>query len=220
MRVDDDQLNKALLGYGRQGVGSIALEEFVEGHEGTRVAAHDGLSPLFIGSGRAVGAAALAALCLFATRQAVPSTRQWARLAVVAGGVVVGFPLLTSYALTQAPATHGAVVIGLLPAATAVMAVLRGKEHVPVSFRAHAPQVHIEHLPVGGLNVWARLPDGTDVDQLVRECETQGLLVAPGTEWFPAEPSGPFIRLNFSGENPSRLAEAGEVLGNALRTVA
>ena len=55
---------------------------------------------------------------------------QWARLAVVAGGVVVGFPLLTSYALTTAPASHGAVVIGLLPAATAVMAVLRGKERV------------------------------------------------------------------------------------------
>ncbi len=34
MRADDDQLNKALLGYGRQGVGSIALDEFVEGHEG------------------------------------------------------------------------------------------------------------------------------------------------------------------------------------------
>ncbi|MGI8693712.1 MAG: ATP-grasp domain-containing protein [Geodermatophilaceae bacterium] len=35
MRVDDDdQLNKALLSYGRQGVGSIAVEEFVEGHEG------------------------------------------------------------------------------------------------------------------------------------------------------------------------------------------
>ncbi|MBA2390730.1 MAG: ATP-grasp domain-containing protein [Geodermatophilaceae bacterium] len=34
-RVDDaDQLNRALLSYGRQGVGSIALEEFVEGHEG------------------------------------------------------------------------------------------------------------------------------------------------------------------------------------------
>lgn len=35
MRVDDDdELNRALGGYGRQGVGSIALEEFVEGHEG------------------------------------------------------------------------------------------------------------------------------------------------------------------------------------------
>jgi len=53
---------------------------------------------------------------------------------VVASGVVVGFPLLTSYALTQFPASHGAVVIGLLPAATAVMAVLRGKERVPMSF--------------------------------------------------------------------------------------
>jgi drug/metabolite transporter (DMT)-like permease len=100
----------------------------------TRVAAHDGLSPLFIGSGRAVVAAALAAITLVVTRQRVPSSGQWWRLAVVAGGVVVGFPLLTSFALTQAPATHGAVVIGLLPAATAVMAVLRGKEHVPVSF--------------------------------------------------------------------------------------
>jgi drug/metabolite transporter (DMT)-like permease len=53
---------------------------------------------------------------------------------VVAGGVVIGFPLLTSYALTQSPASHGAVVIGLLPAATAAMAVLRAKERVPGRF--------------------------------------------------------------------------------------
>ena len=53
---------------------------------------------------------------------------------VVAAGVVVGFPLLTSYALTTAPASHGAVVIALLPAATAVMAVLRGRERPPRSF--------------------------------------------------------------------------------------
>ncbi|GAA2723312.1 DMT family transporter [Cellulomonas aerilata] len=100
----------------------------------TRLAALDGLSPLFIGSGRAVVAAAVAATVLALTRQRVPSRNQWARLAVVASGVVVGFPLLTSYALTQAPASHGAVVIGLLPAATAVMAVLRGNERVAVRF--------------------------------------------------------------------------------------
>lgn len=35
LRVDDDgELNRALLSYGRQGLGSIAVEEFVEGHEG------------------------------------------------------------------------------------------------------------------------------------------------------------------------------------------
>lgn len=100
----------------------------------TRVAANDGLSPLFVGAGRAVVAAALAAVCLAATGQRLPNRSQWPRLAIVAGGVVVGFPLLTSYAMTQAPAAHAAVVIGLLPAATAVTAVLRGKERMAGSF--------------------------------------------------------------------------------------
>ena len=53
---------------------------------------------------------------------------------MVAGGVVVGFPLLTSFALTSTPASHGAVVIALLPAATAMMAVLRGHERPPAAF--------------------------------------------------------------------------------------
>ena len=100
----------------------------------TRVATHDGLSPLLIGAGRSVVAAALAVVALLVTRQSLPRGGQWLRLSVVAGGVVVGFPLLTSYAMTQVPASHGAVVIGLLPAATAVMAVLRCKERVPASF--------------------------------------------------------------------------------------
>ncbi len=99
----------------------------------TRVAL-GGLSPLFIGAGRAVVAAALAAAALALTRQALPDRRQWARLAIVAGGVVVGFPLLTSFALTTASATHGAVVIALLPAATAVIAVLRTKERPARAF--------------------------------------------------------------------------------------
>lgn len=99
----------------------------------TRVAVA-GLSPLFIGSGRAVVAAVLAALALAFTRQTRPRGAQWLRLAVVAGGVVAGFPLLTSFALTTAPASHGAVVIALLPAATAVMAVIRARERPPTSF--------------------------------------------------------------------------------------
>ncbi|WP_306638550.1 DMT family transporter [Pseudarthrobacter siccitolerans] len=92
------------------------------------------LSPLFIGSGRAVVAAVLAGSALALTRQRFPRGVQWARLAVVAAGVVVGFPLLTSFALTAAPASHGAVVIALLPAATATAAVLRGRERPPLAF--------------------------------------------------------------------------------------
>ncbi len=100
----------------------------------TRFVVENGMSPLFIGAGRAVIAAVLAACALALTRQRLPRGGQWARVAVVAGGVVVGFPLLTSYALTTVPASHGAVVIALLPAATAVMAVLRGHERPPRSF--------------------------------------------------------------------------------------
>jgi len=99
----------------------------------TRVAVA-GLSPLFIGSGRAVVAAALAAAVLLLTRQRFPLGRQWARLAVVGSGIVVGFPLLTSFALTSVPASHGAVVIALLPAATATAVVLRGHERPPAAF--------------------------------------------------------------------------------------
>ncbi len=101
----------------------------------TRVAvASGGMSPLFIGSARAVIAAVLAAAALALTRQRLPRGVQWARVAVVAGGAVVGFPLLTSFALTTAPASHGAVVIALLPSATAVLAVLRGRERPPKPF--------------------------------------------------------------------------------------
>ncbi|AQX80905.1 EamA family transporter [Plantibacter flavus] len=115
-------LSPSGLGWGALGVLAFSLTVPV-----TKVALV-GLSPLFIGSGRAVVAALLAAITLATLRARRPTGVQWARVAIVAGGVVVGFPLLTSFALTTAPAGHSAVVIGLLPAATAVAAVLRGGE--------------------------------------------------------------------------------------------
>ncbi|WGM20948.1 DMT family transporter [Paenarthrobacter sp. OM7] len=99
----------------------------------TRVAV-EGMSPLFIGAGRAVVAALLAALALAFTRQRFPRGTQWIRLAVVAGGIVAGFPLLTTFALTSTSASHGAIVIALLPAATATVAVLRGRERPRLLF--------------------------------------------------------------------------------------
>jgi DNA-binding transcriptional MocR family regulator len=84
------------------------------------------------------------------------------------------------------------------------------------SLRDHAPRAHVDHVPVGGLNLWARLPDGTDVERLALECERAGLLIAPGTDWFPAEPAGPFLRLNYSGPNPGAFPEGARILGEAL----
>ncbi|MGO4340223.1 hypothetical protein [Pedococcus sp. 2YAF34] len=84
------------------------------------------------------------------------------------------------------------------------------------SLRASAPELHVEHAPRGGLNLWARLPDAVDVAQVVRGCEARGVVIAPGTAWFPAEPSGPFVRLNFAAEDPARFAEAAHVLGEVI----
>ncbi|HEX9087802.1 MAG TPA: PLP-dependent aminotransferase family protein [Arthrobacter sp.] len=84
------------------------------------------------------------------------------------------------------------------------------------SLREHVPQAHIELVPSGGLNLWARLPDGTDLERLTHDCEAAGVIIAPGTEWFPAEPTGPFIRLNYAGPNPGDFPEGARILGRAL----
>ncbi|WP_433281646.1 PLP-dependent aminotransferase family protein [Pseudonocardia xinjiangensis] len=84
------------------------------------------------------------------------------------------------------------------------------------SLAEHVPDAHLDHVPRGGLNLWARLPDETDLDRLARDCEADGVTIAPGTEWFPAEPSGSFIRLNYSGPNPDRFPEGARVIGKAL----
>ena len=65
---------------------------------------------------------------LRALRAPRPRGAQWRSLAIVAFGVVVAFPLFTALALRHVDATHGAVVIALLPAWTAVFAVLRAGE--------------------------------------------------------------------------------------------
>ncbi|WP_405946860.1 DMT family transporter [Streptomyces prunicolor] len=74
---------------------------------------------------RSVLAAVIAGGCLLALRVSVPSRRHWAGLAVVAAGVVVGFPLLTTLALETSTTAHAAVVVGLLPLTTAALSALR-----------------------------------------------------------------------------------------------
>lgn len=94
---------------------------------------------------------------------------------------------------------------------------LRARRDLLVSsLREHVPDAHLEHVPAGGLNLWLRLPDGTDVPRLVRDGETAGVLIADGREWFPAEPAGPYVRLNYSGANPGAFPEGVRLIGRAL----
>lgn len=99
----------------------------------TRVAV-GGFTPLFLTSARAVIAALLGGALLLLLRQAWPDRRDLASLIITAGGVVVGFPLLTALALRHITSAHSIVFIGLLPLVTAIFGVVRGGERPRPAF--------------------------------------------------------------------------------------
>ncbi|WP_208995697.1 DMT family transporter [Pannonibacter tanglangensis] len=109
------------------GSGLVGVVIFSGSLPATRVAVQ-GFEPVFLTSARAVIAALVAALLLVLLRQKRPQRADLVPLALVAGGVVVGFPLLTAVALRSITSAHSIVFIGLLPLATALFAVLRGGE--------------------------------------------------------------------------------------------
>jgi DNA-binding transcriptional MocR family regulator len=84
------------------------------------------------------------------------------------------------------------------------------------SLREHAPDVQVEAVPRGGLNLWARLPDAVDLGRVVQECRSSGVVIGAGNEWFPAEPTGQFVRLNYAGPNPGAFPDGARILGRAL----
>lgn len=114
-------------------LGLIAVVAFSITLPATRAAVR-ALDPLFVGLGRAVGAALLGAVFLLLTRARLPSREEAGRLVIVAAGVVVGFPLFTAWAMRYVDASHGGVVLGILPLATAAAGVLFSGERPSARF--------------------------------------------------------------------------------------
>ena len=87
-----------------------------------------------VGLGRTVVAAILVAVVLIVRKEKLPSPRQFKSLLIVAVGAVLGFPLLTSWAMEFLPVSHGAVELALLPLATTGFAMFRAKEIPSLKF--------------------------------------------------------------------------------------
>lgn len=120
--------NTQSLIYGMLGVLGFSLT-----FPATRMAITD-LDATFVGLGRALIAAVPAALALWFVHSTRPCGYQWLRLCGVTFGVVIGFPLFSSWALTQVPASHGAVVSGVLPLVTALFGAWLAKERPSMTF--------------------------------------------------------------------------------------
>lgn len=83
--------------------------------------------------------------------------------------------------------------------------------------RTHLPEAELHGVPRGGLNLWVRLPDETDLALLVTTCESRGVMIASGDDLFPAEPTGKHLRLNFAGPEPGRYDGGMRILAEELR---
>jgi drug/metabolite transporter (DMT)-like permease len=101
----------------------------------TRMAVAD-FSPAFVMIGRALLAAALAALTLLWARPTPPRREDWPRLAWFALFSIIGFPLLMNTAMQYAPASHGAVVLAVLPLLTAMAGAAVAGERPSLGFWA------------------------------------------------------------------------------------
>ena len=117
--------------------GFIGMAIFSASMPATRVAVL-AFDPLFLTSARAAIPGVLSIAALGLLRAPWPSARDWLRLAVVAAGVVLGFPLLSALALTRITSAHSLIWIGLLPLATALCGVTLAGERLPARFWAFA----------------------------------------------------------------------------------
>jgi len=93
-----------------------------------------GLDPIVAAVGRAAVASVFALVVLAVAKPPRPTRAQARRLIAVVAGVIFGFPVLIAYALRHTESLHGSVVNGLLPLATAGLAVLRAGERPSTAY--------------------------------------------------------------------------------------
>lgn len=80
----------------------------------------------------------------------------------------------------------------------------------------HAPSAELTSVPQGGLSLWLRLPEGADPATVAARCLQDGVAISPGDEWFPGEPSGPFVRLGYAAAPTEQFETAARTIGRHL----
>jgi drug/metabolite transporter (DMT)-like permease len=114
-------------------LGLIGVIIFAGTLPATRLAVAD-LDPWFVTFGRAAGAGLAAAVVLLVLRRPWPSRAQVRLMAIAAPNVVITFPLLVGLAMQTVPASHGGVVLGILPLVTAAFGALWHGNRPPARF--------------------------------------------------------------------------------------
>jgi drug/metabolite transporter (DMT)-like permease len=108
-------------------LGFLAVVLFALNFPAMKIAVQE-LDAITVGLGRGLLAAVPSAVLLVMTRQRLPRREHFLPLLLTSAGAVIGFPLFLAIALKDAPASHAAIVAGLMPLATAVLGSWRERE--------------------------------------------------------------------------------------------
>ena len=114
-------------------LGFVGMIIFSLSLPGTRLAVPE-LGADLVTVGRAALAGLLALAYLLVGRRRLPERRHWPDLALVIGGVVIGFPLFSALAMRDVGASHGGVVLSLMPLMTAGTGALFAGERPSLRF--------------------------------------------------------------------------------------
>lgn len=69
------------------------------------------------------------------------------------------------------------------------------------------PDAEIVGHPRGGLHLWVRFREGTDVSAIAGRAASDGLLVGDGSHFFIDEAPAPFLRLSFGSASQAQMKE-------------
>jgi 2-aminoadipate transaminase len=99
-----------------------------------------------------------------------------------------------------------------------VRAIYRERRDVMLKALAeHFPEGCSWTKPLGGLFLWARVPDGLDTEELLALAVEEKVAFVPGHAFYPGGSDGRCcMRLNFSNQPPELIEEGIARLGRAI----
>lgn len=95
-------------------------------------------------------------------------------------------------------------------------ALTRRRDALAAVFRARIGEESLPLIPTGGIHLWVRLPDHVDDVEIATRSAEANVLVSAGTQWFPAEATGSFLRVSYACAPESLLARGAEIVTSAI----
>jgi DNA-binding transcriptional MocR family regulator len=155
------------------------------------------------------------------TKAAAPGLRVGAIAARGAAGARIRAARVVDDFIVAGPLQEAALDLVSSPAwrrhrRTTAAALAARRDLLVAAIRRHVPGSRVELVPRGGFSLWVGLPDGLDDVAVAAAAEREGVIVAPGRPWFPAEAPEPFLRLTFAAAPPDELERGARILGEVV----